>query len=148
MSLIETLKAEIKTAMKARDDVKKNVLRVALGDIQMEETRKGTCSEETAETILRKLFAANVETIAACPDSPRNEQLTRENEILDALLPKQWSVEEIITFLGEQPGVIDRIQGANADGPATGMAMGALKPSGAPVNGKDVAAAVAQIRNG
>jgi uncharacterized protein YqeY len=146
MSLIETLKSEIKTAMKARDDVKKNVLRVALGDIQMEETRKGSCSEETAEKILRKIIASNTETIAACPDSPRNEQLTRENEIVDALVPKQWSVEEIVAFLSEQPGLVERLQDANADGPATGMAMGALKPASAPVNGKDVSAAVRQIR--
>ena len=146
MSLIETLKAEIKTAMKDRDDVKKNVLRVALGDIQMEETRKGSCSEETAEKILRKIIASNTETMSACPDSPRNPQLLRENEIVDVLLPKQWSVDEIVAFLTAQPGVIERIQGANADGPATGMAMGALKPSGAPVNGKDVSTAVAQIR--
>lgn len=145
MQLLAQIKKQVIEAMKARDTVAKDVLRVAQGDIELAETRSGKAlSEADQEKIVRKLIKSNQETLGVVKDDETKQKLEREFEILDALLPKMLSVAEIIAALGP---VEEGIKAAGNDGQATGVAMKHLKPQGLAVDGKDVSEAVRQLRS-
>jgi uncharacterized protein len=142
--LVDDLKKRIATAVKDGDSVARDVLRLALGEIQTAEARKNaSLSDEEAAAALRKLVKSNEETLALTGEGGQASALKREIEVLAALLPKQLSVDEIVAALAPQH---DAIKAAKNDGQATGVAMKHLKASGATVTGNEVAAAVKTIR--
>jgi uncharacterized protein YqeY len=144
MSLTETIRARMKEAMKARKNVEKEILRVCIGEITTEEARSGEAmSDAQVEKILRKLLKSNLETLKSTEDEAGKAAIEEENAVLESLLPKQLSEDEIIAAL--EP-VADAIKGAPGDGPATGIAMKHLKQSGAAVDGKTVSGAVRKLR--
>ena len=145
MALLETIKKQVIDAMKAKDTIAKDVLRVAQGDIELAQTRTGKdMSDDEAQKIVRKLIKSNQETLAANPDDATAEKLNKEITILEALLPRTLGVDEIVAALAAVEG---DIKAAGNDGQATGVAMKHLKPQGLAVEGKDVSAAVRQIRS-
>ena len=145
MALLETIKKQVIDAMKAKDAIAKDVLRVAQGDIELAQTRTGKdLSDDEAQKIVRKLIKSNQETLAANPDDATTEKLNKEITILEALLPRTLGVDEIVAALAPVEG---DIKAAGNDGQATGVAMKHLKPQGLAVEGKDVSAAVRQIRS-
>jgi uncharacterized protein YqeY len=145
MSLIETLRAQALTAMKAKDTVATTILRLAQSEVQALEARAGrTLTDDEAFGALRKLVKSNEETLTATVDKPEERAtLVREIEILTELLPKTMSAAEIAVALAPIAGAI---KAANNDGQATGIAMKHLKAMGAQVSGTDVAAAVKTLR--
>jgi uncharacterized protein YqeY len=145
--LVEDLKQRAATAVKQGDTVARDVLRLALGEIQTAEARKNApLGEEEAVAALRKLIKSNEETLAAlAADDARVAALKREIEVLAALLPAQLTVAQIVAALD---AVRDALKAAGSDGQATGIAMKHLKAAGAAVNGGDVTAAVKQLRAG
>ncbi|MEM9347473.1 MAG: GatB/YqeY domain-containing protein [Planctomycetota bacterium] len=145
MPLLQTIKQQVIEAMKAKDTVAKDVLRVAQGDIEMHHTRTGEhMTDDQAQKVVRKLIKSNEETLEHTSDDTAVEKLKKEITILEALLPRTLGVDEIIAALAE---VSDGIKAAGNDGQATGVAMKHLKPQGLAVEGKDVSAAVRQIRS-
>jgi uncharacterized protein YqeY len=142
--LIEELKKQVTLAMKAGDATARDVLRLALGEIQTAEARKNaTLSDEDAAAAIRKLIKSNEETLGLAGTGERADVLRREIEVLSALLPKQLSVDDIVAALASEHTAIKE---AKNDGQATGLAMKFLKSSGKPVSGNDVGAAVKKIR--
>lgn len=142
--LTDQIRERMKRAMKAGDAIEKSILRVALGEIQSEQTRSGkTLDDDAVAAVLRKLVKANEDTLAADPDADRAATLSREVEILQELLPRTLSQEEIRAALVP---VRDAVLAAKNDGQATGIAMKHLKSTGAAVTGQDVAAAVRTLR--
>ena len=146
--LIETIKERIKQAMRASHALERDVLRVALGEMQTAEARVQSMDDALAERIVRKLVKSIGETLdAIAGDDSKNAErgrLKQELEILESLLPKTLSDDAIAASLAD---VGDAIRSAAADGQAIGMAMKHLKLSGATVDGKDVAAVVRAMRN-
>ena len=143
--LTDEIRERVKRAMRTGDAVEKNVLRVALGEIQSEESRSGkTLDEAAVSALLRKLVKSNQDTLAAGPNEERRRILEREVEILKELLPQTLGAEAIQAAL--EP-VRDEVLGARNDGQATGVAMKHLKSSGAAVTGQDVAQAVKAMRS-
>jgi uncharacterized protein YqeY len=141
--LVDELKKRITQAMKERDEVAKDVLRVALGEIQTQEHRVNKpVTEEEAVAIVRKLVKSNEETMAASTGE-RAATLKRETELLTSLLPQRMSVEAIAAALAPQA---EAIRAAKNDGQATGIAMKHLKSTGVPVDGTEVAEAVKRLR--
>lgn len=131
-------------AMKAGNSVEKEILRVAMGEITTDAARAGRKGDdEETQAILRKLVKSNEETLSASQDEAQKAQLQAEIDVLNALLPKALGAAEIVTALGP---VAEAVKAANNDGQATGVAMKHLKTLGAVVNGKDVSAAVRQLR--
>lgn len=131
-------------ALRAKDEVAKNIYRLAYSELQLASARSGKdASDDDAVAILKKLVKANEETFAVAADAGQREALTREIELLAALLPKTLGVAEVVVALAP---VVDAIKAAGNDGQATGVAMKHLKSTGASVDGKTVAAAVKQIR--
>jgi uncharacterized protein YqeY len=142
--LADDIKKQMMQAMKNRATVEKEILRVALGEIQMTEVRAGKAlADEEAAAVVRKLVKANQETLAVSEDAEQKRVLEEEIRILQALLPSTWDVARIASELA---AVADKVKAAPNDGAATGVAMKHLKAAGAPVDGKDVAAAVKQLR--
>lgn len=142
--LVDEIKRRSMAAMKAGNTIEKEVLRVALGEIQMTEARGTAMTDEGAAAILRKLIKSNEETLAAATDEAQKSTLVKETEILRSLLPQSLDVPQIVAALAP---VVDAIKAAGNDGQATGVAMKHLKGAGAVANGKDVTAAVKQIRS-
>ena len=131
-------------ALRAKDEVAKNIYRLAYSELQLASARSGKdASDDDAVAILKKLVKANEETFAVAVDAGQREALTREIELLAALLPKTLGVAEVVAALAP---VVDAIKAAGNDGQATGVAMKHLKSTGASVDGKTAAAAVKQIR--
>lgn len=145
MALVDIIKAKITDAMKQRDEITKSILRLALGEIQTIESRQGKITEEEAEKAVRKIVVSNTETMKVA-DAGTAAQLQKENDILNDILPKMWTVEDIEIYLTNNDEAREAVQAAGNDGQATGVAMKFLKQASAPVNGKDVGAAVVAVR--
>lgn len=145
MALLAQIKARMFAAMKAGNTVEKEILKVAMGEITTDAARpdkKGDDAE--AQAILKKLVKSIEESIAASQDETQKATLRAEVEVLAAFLPKSLGVGEIVAALAP---VADAVKAAGNDGQATGVAMKHLKSLGAEVNGKDVSAAVRQLRS-
>jgi len=143
--LVDDIKKRIMAAMKAGRTVEKEVLRVALGELQTMEARGDKVDDDVVLRVVRKLVKSNRETIAATESEERKAELAAENEVLEELLPKGLSVDDIVAALAP---VADAITAAGNDGQATGVAMKHLKSGGATVDGKDVSVAVKRLRQG
>ena len=143
--LVDEIKKRAAAAVKQGDTVTRDVLRLALGEIQTAEARKNEAmGEEEAAAALRKLMKSNEETLAALPvGDERIAVLKREIEVLTSLVPAQLSVAQIVEALGAH---VEAIKAAPSDGQATGIAMKHLKAASADVKGTDVGAAVKQLR--
>src|SRR6478735_4971863 len=145
MSLLDQIKARMFAAMKSGNVTEREILKVAMGEITTEAARPNRKGDDAeAEGILRKLVKSNEESIEASQDETQKAQLRAEIEVLNTFLPKSLGVAEIVAALAP---VADAVKAAGNDGQATGVAMKHLKGLGAEVNGKDVSAAVRQLRS-
>ena len=145
MDLVDVLRKNALTAMKAKDAVATTILRLAQSEVQALQSRvERELTDDEAFGVIRKLVKSNQETLDALGESgERGETVRREIEILSALLPKRLSVAEIVAALSP---VADAIKSAASDGQAMGVAMKHLKVQGAQVAGNDVSEAVKQSR--
>jgi uncharacterized protein len=142
--LLDEIKAAMFKAMKEGRTVDKEILRVVVGEVTTNAARPGmTGGDDEAQGIIRKLVKSNQETLAVSEDPAQRATLEQEIRTLEAFLPQSLGVEQIVEALAS---VQDAIRAAGNDGQATGIAMKQLKAAGAVVNGKDVSAAVKQMR--
>lgn len=141
MPLAAEIKQAMFAAMKAKQNVEKEVLRVALGEI----TKTGDePNDAEIQGILKKLIKSNREAQAASEDTEVKAKLETEIEVLAKFLPKSLSVDQIKELL--EP-VADQIKAAPNQGPAMGLAMKTLKTAGAEADAGDVAKAVGALRS-
>ena len=144
MALLDQIKARMFAAMKSGNVTEREILKVAMGEITTDAARVGRKGDDAeAQAILKKLVKSNEETIEASQDETQKAQLRAEIAVLADFLPKSLAVPEIVAALA---AVADAVKAAGNDGQATGVAMKHLKSLGAVVNGKDVSAAVRQLR--
>jgi uncharacterized protein YqeY len=149
MSLLETLKAKLTEFRKRGSAVEMGVLQVVLGDASTLEARSGKKpTDEEVEKLIRKTLLGNQETLAILQQKglaggENFAKLTAESALLQSLLPKTLSADEIVAQLEE---VADAVKGAKNDGQATGVAMKHLKGKGLRVLGEDVTQAVKKLR--
>lgn len=144
MALVDQIKARMFQAMKAGNNVEKEILRVAMGEITTDAARPGRKGDDDeAQAILKKLVKSNEESLQASQDEAQKATLHAEIEVLNGFLPKSLGVDEIVAALAP---VAEAVKSAGNDGQATGVAMKHLKSLGAVVNGKDVSAAVRNLR--
>lgn len=151
MTIFETVQSRLSAAMKAKNATETSILRVALGELQRAAKIPG---DEEAIRILRKLLEGNRERMeqimkAAKPETSLDstsaiDSITKENAILESLLPKTLNQAEIEAFFTE--AVIAEVKAAKSDGQATGIVMKAIKTAGKIVNGADVQAVVKKVR--
>ncbi len=142
--LVDEIKAQLTEAMRNKDTRRRDLLRVVMGELQTVSSRTGkSLDDEQAQQVVRKI-AKSVQEMIDVSDRPEAvEQAKQELAILESLLPKTLSMEEIVTAL--EP-VKDAILGAGNDGQAIGIAMKHLKSTGAAVEGRTVGEAVRSLR--
>jgi uncharacterized protein YqeY len=120
----------LKEAMKTKDTVRRDVIRMALNSIKQVEidTRKPVTPED-AMAVLQKEVKKRRETIEEAQKAGRSELAEQEqNEltILEAFMPKQLSRDEIVTLVREiiaQTGATS----ANDKGKVMGLLMPKVK---------------------
>lgn len=144
---VDKLKARVLEAAKGGDTVARDVLRLALGEIQTAEARKNAAlPEEDAVALVRKLVKSNEETLASMPaEDARVPALKRELEVLASILPAQLTAAQVAELLAP---VQDAVRAAPSDGQATGVAVKHLKASGVTAPGQVVTEAVKTLRAG
>ena len=137
--LVEQLREDVKQALRDKNEVKKNILRVVIGEVETQESRTNkSFTDEEVEKVLRKMIASNQEVLS----SKEDKTLTLENEILSSYLPKLLTQEEIKEHLET---IQDDLK-EGAEGQAIGKAMKYLKSNSLAVDGKDVSAVVQSLR--
>jgi uncharacterized protein len=143
--LIDEIKSRMTRAMRERDEVVRNVLGLAVGEIQTAEARANRpVREDEAAAIVRKLLKSNEETLALAGEGDaRSPALQREIEALAALLPRSMSVAQVVEALAP---ATEAIRAAKSDGQAMGVAMKHLKATGAVADASDVQQALKQVR--
>jgi uncharacterized protein YqeY len=95
--LIEKVRADRITAMKARNTVAKTVLTTLLGELEGAAKRNQTdITDDMIVKTCKKFVEANLEVIAL--DS-NVEQLTEENVVLGEFIPKQLTEEELYAII-------------------------------------------------
>src|SRR5688572_116509 len=97
--LRDDIKKRIVDSMKAGRVVERDVLRVALGEMQAAENRGVEINDDEAQKIIRKLIKSIEETLAVTDRADVKTKLGEENRVLEALLPKTLTVEEIVAAL-------------------------------------------------
>jgi len=83
--LMNTLKDRIKTAMLAKNDLEKNLLRSVLGEAQTVEARSGTITDEEVEAVVRKSIKGNYTALALIVLGKEGED---NKELLNATIQK------------------------------------------------------------
>lgn len=142
--LKDDILARIRDAMKQGRALEKEILKVALGEIQTLEHRTGKdASDEECAAVIRKLIKSNEETLSLTEGATERDKLSEENSILRTFLPQSLDADAIVQALAP---VVDAIRAAKADGQAMGAAMKQLKSVGAVVDAKDVTEAVRRLR--
>ncbi|HEY8041026.1 MAG TPA: GatB/YqeY domain-containing protein [Polyangiaceae bacterium] len=142
--LADEIKARMTQAMRDRDAVAKDVLGLALGEIQTAEARANRAlGDDEAMAVVRKLVKSNEETLSLASGDPNAANLRREIEVLSALLPRAMGVDAIAAALVP---VTEQLRGAKSDGQAMGVAMKHLKASGAVVEASAVQEAIRRVR--
>ncbi len=99
MGLKEILEKSLLSAMKEKDEVRKNALRMALSSIKFAEIESGKALDESMIfSILQKEIRTKEETIAEAEKANRPEMIppiSSEIEILKEYLPNEMSEKEL-----------------------------------------------------
>jgi len=145
--LKDKLRADLTTAIKARDEVRSSTLRMVLTAITNAEVAGKQARELTDEDVLGVLMSEGKkrrEAAEAFADAGRTEQAAKERaelEVLGDYLPEQLSDAEVAALVTEAI----ETTGAREEGMrAMGKVMGALQPK---VKGRaDGGAVAAEVR--
>lgn len=126
-SLVDTIKADQKTAMKARDKERTGILRLILAEFKRIEVDERIDIDDTrALAILDKMIKQRRDSAQQYESAGRGELAARENAEIDVIqefLPSQLDEGEIDKLIDEA------IAAADASGMAAmGAVMGQLKP--------------------
>ena len=126
-SLTETIRAEMKTAMKARDKERLATIRLIQAEFKrIEVDERIEIDDARALAVLDKMVKQRRDSAQQFTDAGRDELATRENAeiaVLQEFLPAQLSEEELIELVDAA------IAASGASGmQAMGPVMGQLKP--------------------
>lgn len=105
MSLKEQLFADLKTAMKEKDTVRKDTVQlIRSGILQIEKDKKIELDEEGVTEVIAKQLKSRRDALPEYEKSGREDliaKLNKEIEILLSYLPEQLSEEEIQTIVAD-----------------------------------------------
>jgi uncharacterized protein YqeY len=102
----------------------KNLLKVVLGDIQQKTAFKEV-SDQECHSMVKKMIKANDDNIKLLPEEDsRVEQFRNENVLLESLLPRYWSEQDIRNWIQDEG--ID-VKAFPSEGAVIGQCMSMLK---------------------
>ncbi|MBM3138402.1 MAG: GatB/YqeY domain-containing protein [Chloroflexi bacterium] len=103
MALRKDLENELLKALKSKDEVRRNTLRMAISSIKLAEVdNRGELDDSTVFGILQKEIKIREETIAEAQKADRAEMIApieAEIQILKDYLPKELSDEELTSLV-------------------------------------------------
>ena len=103
MSLVEQINEDVKTAMKAQEKEKLNVIRMVKSALQMAKINlKHDLSDEEAIDVIEKQIKMRKDSIEEFLKAHRDdlvEQYTKEVDILKTYMPSQLSYEEVVKII-------------------------------------------------
>ena len=142
MSLKETIRKQIVETMKLKAEVQKNVLKVVLGEIDLQESRNGKqLTDDDCCRIIKKTLQGVEEMLTYKPNDIKFET---EKAVLKGLLPKELTADDLKITLSSK---IDELKATKSEGQATGIAMKFLKEINLSVDGNVVKKIVSEIRS-
>jgi uncharacterized protein len=146
-SLKDRLRADLTTAIKARDEVRSSTLRMVLTALTNAEVAGKEARELTDDDVIGVLSTEakkRREAAVAFDDGNRPEMAAKERaeaEVLADYLPQQLSVEEISAIV---TAAVEQVGAAGEGMKAMGKVMGVVQPQ---VKGRaDGAAVAAEVR--
>ncbi|WP_182378975.1 GatB/YqeY domain-containing protein [Nocardioides sp. WS12] len=146
-TLKDRLRADLTTAIKARDDLRSSTLRMVLTAVTNAEVAGKVAKELTDDEVLSVLSSEakkRREAAVAFEEGNRPEQAAKERAetaVLQDYLPQQLGVEEIAAIV---TAAVEQIGAAGAGPKAMGQVMGIVTPQ---VKGRaDGAAVAAEVR--
>lgn len=105
MTIKDKLKDDLKTAMKEKDSIRKNVVQlIKAGVLQVEKDNKVTLDDEGVLDVIAKQLKQRRDSLPDYEKSGRDDliaQLKREMELLMEYLPAQLSHEELVAIVEE-----------------------------------------------
>ena len=108
---------------KNRNTLAKNILSLALGEIQTSEARGKTLSEKDKEDIIAKLVKSNSQTANQLQDGDQRKiDLLLENTILSEFLPKTLSEQDTLALINSI-----ELSNCKTSGQAIGLVMKTAK---------------------
>jgi uncharacterized protein YqeY len=140
-TLTETIKADVKTAMKARDKERLATLRLIQAEFKrIEVDERVEIDNARALAVLDKMVKQRRDSAQQYTDAGRTELADKENaeiDVIQAYLPAQLGEDELIVMIDEA------IAASGASGmQAMGAVMGVLRPK---VQGRADMGAVSQL---
>ena len=140
-TMLEALiRAKITEAVKARDNVTRDILRFTLGEMQR---FVGNPTDEDNIATIRKIIKGIEITAGLAEKQETIDSLNKEKEILNQFLPKTMSKKDIITFIAEKKIEIDK---TSQNGKIMGLLMKALKLDNRIVDANIVKEVVAELK--
>lgn len=105
MTIKDKLKEDLKTAMKEKDSIRKNVVQlIKAGVLQVEKDKQITLDDEGVLDVIAKQLKQRRDSLPDYEKSGREDliaQLKREMDILMEYLPAQLSEEELVEIVKE-----------------------------------------------
>ena len=105
MAIKDRLKEDLKTAMKEKDNVRKNVVQyIKAGILQVEKDNKITLDDEGVLDVIAKQLKQRRDSLPDYEKSGRDDliaQLKREMDILMEYLPEQLTHDELVSIVKE-----------------------------------------------
>lgn len=105
MTIKDKLKQDLKTAMKEKDSIRKNVVQlIKAGVLQVEKDKQITLDDEGVLDVIAKQLKQRRDSLPDYEKSGREDliaQLKREMDILMEYLPAQLSEEELVEIVKE-----------------------------------------------
>lgn len=138
--MIDQIKRDIVTAMKQKDETKRNILRLVLTECELIENRGQSVDPVK---VIQKLIKSNEETLSYNPGDDVVTKLEKEISIMEEYLPKKLTKADIMTILSP---LEEQIVNAKNDGQAIGIAMNTLKKVGGIVDPSEVKTVLGKIR--
>jgi uncharacterized protein YqeY len=128
----DRLEADLRTSMKARDELVTSTLRMAIAAVRKEEVAGDAARELTDDEVLGVLTREakkRREAATAFADAGRAESADKERaeeEVLARYLPKQLTDDEVAAIVSSALAGIDTSAGRGAMGPAIKAAQAAV----------------------
>lgn len=144
--LIETIHKDMLSAMKAKSEIRKNILKLLLGEVQTVEARsKKDLPDQEVFSLIKSIINNNGITLEKTVAETARNNLIEEISVLQSYIPKTLTVDEIKNFIDDQ--VILQIKEAKSDGQAVGLVIKFLKTkTECSVDGNDVKQLVVELR--
>lgn len=110
MSMKQSLEQELLKAMKDKDEIKRNVFRLALSMIKLAEIEKGSALDDLAViNILMKEIKTRDETITEAQNAGRDAMVTtaqKEIDVLKQFIPQEMGDDELSKIIKDEISTI------------------------------------------